>query len=53
MILSELVKILQDTTDKDGDCDVCAGQIRTADGTTILTVAIPHRRVLRDQSQEV
>lgn len=51
MTLSELTKLMQDTLSKDGDCTITAGQMRTPEGKTVLTVVIPERRVLHDQSQ--
>lgn len=51
MLLSELNKILNDTQEKDGDCEVTAGQIRTGEGVTILTVVIPYRKVMKDQTE--
>lgn len=49
MLLSEMVELLKDTSDKEGDCDITAGQMRTAEGTTILTLVIPYRRILRTE----
>lgn len=51
MLLSEITKILEDTVEKDGDCGVTAGQIRTGEGVTILTVVIPYKRILKDQTE--